>query len=278
MPVSCAPVVLRCGVGGEVSSAKINPEGTVVACAWSTETTIKLWDANDGRLIRTLEGHTAPVKAVCFSADGASLVSGGDDCAIKLWEIATGELIRTFKGHGKPVSALGINSNGSRLVSAGGNDTNCPDTSRCPVIILWDTATGNLLSTRLSIYDCSATIDSLQFNPAGDLIMSKRQHDYHPTFWDVSQDRIEAMDFENLNLEDSHPPGICCWNSSGTFLLEAYYGSLIMYDTATGRKIWHHDGDLPGYSFVHVCAGDTRIICARHPDIEGRWWWVVILV
>ena len=39
------------------------------------------------------------VRCCVYSADGAMLLSGGDDNTLKLWSVATGACIRTFNGH-----------------------------------------------------------------------------------------------------------------------------------------------------------------------------------
>jgi serine/threonine protein kinase len=43
------------------------------------ETTVKLWDAASGRLLRTLDGNSFATVSLAWSPDGKTLVSGGDD-------------------------------------------------------------------------------------------------------------------------------------------------------------------------------------------------------
>ncbi len=50
--------------------------------------TIMVWNAADGKLIRTLRGHSSPVNSVAWSPDGLRFVSGGGDCSIKVWVCA----------------------------------------------------------------------------------------------------------------------------------------------------------------------------------------------
>ena len=53
---------------------------------------MKLWEAGSGRLLRTLEGHTANiVDIVTFSADGRLLASKSNDGTIRLWNCETWE-------------------------------------------------------------------------------------------------------------------------------------------------------------------------------------------
>ena len=42
--------------------------------------TIKIWKNQTGELIKTLEGHTASVYSVYYSANGKYIASGSCDC------------------------------------------------------------------------------------------------------------------------------------------------------------------------------------------------------
>jgi WD40 repeat protein len=46
---------------------------------------VRLWDVKTGTLLESLEGHTAAVRYLSFSADGAVLGSGGGDGMVRLW-------------------------------------------------------------------------------------------------------------------------------------------------------------------------------------------------
>ena len=46
---------------------------------------MRLWDAETGACVKTLEGHDDEVNSVCFSPDGQQLASGGDDRMVQLW-------------------------------------------------------------------------------------------------------------------------------------------------------------------------------------------------
>jgi len=61
----------------------------------SYDTTIKIWDIENGKEIRTLTGHTSGVR--CLQFDDMRLCSGSLDKTVKMWNWRTGECFRTLE-------------------------------------------------------------------------------------------------------------------------------------------------------------------------------------
>lgn len=60
------------------------------------DNTIRIWDVQTGREIKTLSGHELPVGGVAFSADGRTLTSASGE-AVKVWDVASGQELRSQK-------------------------------------------------------------------------------------------------------------------------------------------------------------------------------------
>lgn len=60
------------------------------------DTTVRIWDIQSGRELKTLTGHELPVGGVAFSADGRTLTSVSGD-AVKVWDVASGKELRSQK-------------------------------------------------------------------------------------------------------------------------------------------------------------------------------------
>ena len=50
---------------------------------------MKLWDFETGALLAAEHAHCEAVRAVAFSRDGSTLVSGGDDGIVMVWDVQT---------------------------------------------------------------------------------------------------------------------------------------------------------------------------------------------
>ena len=79
----------------------------------SYDATIKIWDIESGKEIRTLAGHTSGVR--CLQFDDSKLISGSIDNTLKVWNWRTGECIRTLTGH--TAGVVGLHFDGNFLAS-----------------------------------------------------------------------------------------------------------------------------------------------------------------
>ena len=73
---------------GWVADLHFWPDGKTLASAGADQT-IRLWDVSDprqGKLVRTLRGHTAEVWRIALLPDNRTLVSGAKDGSVYLWD------------------------------------------------------------------------------------------------------------------------------------------------------------------------------------------------
>jgi WD40 repeat protein len=103
-----------------IHSIALDPTGHFFATA-SRDTSVKLWNMNNGELVHSLEWHERPVLSVAFNPTGTLLVSGGADSTLKLWDVTSGKLLATLRGHRGAVHCVAFDPTG-RLIASGSSD------------------------------------------------------------------------------------------------------------------------------------------------------------
>lgn len=53
---------------------------------------IRLWDLNTRSCLFTLDGHVGVARALAFSPDGGTLLTGGADQILNVWDLSAGKL------------------------------------------------------------------------------------------------------------------------------------------------------------------------------------------
>ena len=76
----------------------------------SANTTIEVWEVENGYILRTLQVHSEGVEvgSVAISGDGQRAVSASGDKTLKVWEVESGRELRTLQGHSKAVFGVAL--------------------------------------------------------------------------------------------------------------------------------------------------------------------------
>jgi WD40 repeat protein/serine/threonine protein kinase len=131
-----------------------SPDGRLLAASCHSDHTAKLWDIDNGSLVRSFAGHLARIGKVTFSADGETLATASEDLTVKLWAVSDGTLSKTLVGHTGPVRDVAFAPGGASIASVGDDGTTR----------LWDTAAGKLLGIRRGN---SGRVNRVTFVPDG---------------------------------------------------------------------------------------------------------------
>jgi WD40 repeat protein len=117
-------------------SLTFSPDGQQLACA--SERSVLIINANDGKVIKTLEGHDLNVNSVVWSNDGHFLVSGSADTTLRIWDPERGTPVQVLRGHEKQVSSVALTPDGKTIVSGAFAFSERPDRT----VRIWDAAKG----------------------------------------------------------------------------------------------------------------------------------------
>lgn len=103
-------------IRGPITSVEFSPDDRLlVTGGW--DKTARIWSAETGEQLRTLEGHEGAVIEVAFSPDGRKIATANSDRTVKLWSAETGQELHTYEGHTGSVQCVDFSPDGRWLVS-----------------------------------------------------------------------------------------------------------------------------------------------------------------
>ncbi|MBE9212932.1 hypothetical protein IQ247_09560 [Plectonema cf. radiosum LEGE 06105] len=235
-----------------VNGVSFSPNGKMLASA-SSDNTVKLWNSETGKEIRTLTGHIKIVKGVSFSPNGKMLVSASSDRTIKLWDAYTGKLIKTLTGHTDSVNGISFSPDGKTIASASGDNT----------VKLWNTDTGELIKI---LARHTNFVLSISFSPDGKTIASASA-DNTIKLWDADTGKeIKTLrGHQNVVREVS-------FSANGKTLASASDDKTVkLWNTDSGEPIKTlagHKSEVYGISF----SPDGKILASASRDKMVKLW------
>ena len=146
------------GLGG-ISALGFSPDGRFLV-AGSNDADLRVWNAQNGELVRLIDELLVAMFAIAFSPDGTLLATAGVDRTVYLWDTRTWKLARKLTGQSEMISAVAFSPDGRRLVTGGFSEL----FARQPVkLLLWDTDSGRILRTM----DAPKRVSGVAFSPNG---------------------------------------------------------------------------------------------------------------
>jgi WD40 repeat protein len=140
-------------------SCRIEPQGRFVF-AGSEDNSVQRWALADGAKL-SLVGHDSWVKAISFSADGETTITGGCEGRLIWWPTAAEkpEQVRAVEAHQGWIRAMSVSPDGS-VLATGGNDL---------FVRLWNVADGSKLREWQAH---ERFIYGVQFHPDGEFLLT----------------------------------------------------------------------------------------------------------
>ncbi len=108
--------------GGYVYCVQFSPDGRTLASG-GADRRIRLWNADTGKVIYTLDGHQESVTAIEFMPNGKILISAGADRTIRFWDLEQKQLLKTIEAHAQKIHALAISRDGQLIISGSSDRT-----------------------------------------------------------------------------------------------------------------------------------------------------------
>jgi WD40 repeat protein/tetratricopeptide (TPR) repeat protein len=167
-----------------VLSASFSPDGKRILTASgrpgelvSSEgnDTARIWEANSGRTLVELRGHTDAILVAKFSPNGNMVVTGSADKSARIWDANTGRCLAVLQGHEGPVHTAAFSPDGNAIVTA--------DHDSSPRV--WKSDSGTLLVT---LTGHTAAAGKAIFGPDSHQIVTAGA-DHTARVWEVGIDR-----------------------------------------------------------------------------------------
>ena len=268
------------GHANVVPGCDISPDGRLIVSG-SLDNTIKIWDAESGACLMTLEGHTDSVVACTFSPDGRRILSGSWDKTVRVWDAQNGACLMTLEGHSYGVNTCAFSPDCQRIVSGSEDKTlkvwdaesgACLVTARGhsrPVVAcvfgregrqiisrsmdkslkVWDTESGACLETRKGHTD---SVNACAFSPDGKRLAAGSQ--------DHTLEVLDAHTGVRLMTLDGHAKSVsaCTFSPDGRRILSGSWDSTV--------KVWDAESGV----CLLTLEGDSICVLARASSRDGQ--------
>jgi WD40 repeat protein len=234
-----------------------SPDGKLLASG-SDDGAVKLWDAEDGSLQRTLKGYAMPVTTIAFSADSTQMLTGSEDGIAKVWDLASGkerqELQMNRPGDG--VFAVAFAPDGVTAVTGGHGGRTGRD-----FLMVWNAAAGKLVRTAAGH---EAPVTAVAFAPDGRTFVSGAR-DNTLRVWDTQGGEPRAVGTSERVAD------VACDPTGGMLASAGADGTVRLWDAHTGallRALTGHTGRVLSVAF----APDGQTLASGGVDKSVHLW------
>lgn len=151
-------------------------DGKEVITGAASSGAIKIWNAENGKLIKDIWAHRGGIMSLDTKRDGNILASAGSDWKIILWNIKSGEKIKELNYHTRAVTCVKFSPDEKILATSGLDGA----------IVLWDTEKRNIKKV---LKGDNLGIWSISFSPDGNFLASGGA-DKRVKIWDLKKGKI----------------------------------------------------------------------------------------
>ena len=217
---------------GAVRAVRFSVDGNYCVTA-GQDKTVKLWNPNKGRLLKTYSGHGYEVLDVRGSCDNSQLLSCSMDKTVMLWDVSSGNWTRRWRGHQAAVNCVVFNEDSSLVVS-GSVDT---------TVKVWD--------TRVRAHDPAQTMSE-----CGDSVTSLDCSD-HEILVGSADGRMRLYDLRKGSLDTDYVGGVVaslCFTRDGQCVLVSCVGETVkLFDKSSGEMLSEYSGHINSQYRLDCC-------------------------
>jgi WD40 repeat protein len=250
-----APMV---GHEKEIGALAFSADGKALASG-SADGMVKLWDADDGSLQRTLRGHAMAIRALAFSKEGAALADACEDGIVQLWDTASGQKREALQMNrpGDGVGAVAFSPDGARVATGGYGMREASD-----FLEVWDRRSGKVERV---LRGHEAWVGAVAFSPDGRTLASGSR-DTTLRLWSAADGRLLAT------AGSSEATPAVAYSPDGAWIATGAADALVrVWDARTGelaRLCRGHVGVVRAVAF----SPDGKTLASGGADHSARLW------
>ncbi|MDR1924615.1 MAG: protein kinase [Planctomycetaceae bacterium] len=248
-----------------ISAVTISLDGKLAASA-GRDTTIRIWNVPDQRIVGVLEGHFDWVRSIEMTLDSRFLVSGSWDCSVRVWNIATGQCMRVTDEKIKLINSIAINPYGRTIAIANGQGR----------VYFWDVLTDKMTGSFLA---GNGSVSSVKFSRNGSYLVTGCE-DGSVSIWKLvggsGITSVGNLPIKTMNSHKSPVTDVIISADMSKVISADHDGRIFVWDIA-GDSTWEvgqtHLSEVTGLAFISdgrfflSCSRDTKI---RIHDIKER--------
>jgi WD40 repeat protein len=174
--------------------------------------------------------HQGQVARIAYRPDGKRVLTGSWDGTARQWETATGQPVGPPLRHQDKVNAVAYSLDGQTIVTASADKT----------ARLWDTQ-----GKQLAVCPHDGGVNGIAFSPDGRTLFTASD-DGTVRRWDVKTGAPIGQPFLHMSNQSSAKVKLrsvlVSPNGQGTLTLSQDEGQVWLWETATGKLLWHLSG------------------------------------
>ncbi len=257
--------VIQAGHYAAVTTVCTSYDGQFIATG-SSDKTIILWRASDGKQIRSFRGSPDDISYVEFNRQGNAILSFSDDGTVILWDIASGKEIKRIKLTDDRFTCASFNPEGNEIVTG----------SRKSGVSTWDINTGEKIRDYAALPQDLLSSGGFNYGEAGSVAFSNDGKlliagvgDNTAILWDAKTGD-EIRKYKNTRTSCTSCIAEAVITSDNKYIFSGRTDSVKMFDRSTGslvREFYGRGGSLESLKI----SMDNRFIAAIEYGVAKVW-------